>query len=793
MNTYKCCFSFMLVVQILFCFQPKVSNGQEYKLVWEDNFDGTTLDSEKWNIEHKIGVWNTGANSEFQHYKRENVSVGDDGDGNSCLILTAKKENFNGYHFTSGKVTTKGKFAFKRGKLEASIKIPNLNKGLWPAFWTLGYTPVGWPDCGEIDVLEMGHAAAIKTGKVNSFVGAHLFWGPYPRDYGKEFVADQDLSTGFFKHTVIWDEKNISVFLNDAASPYFTMGITGSDTEEFRNFQHYVILNLAVGGSVPGIYNYNEITANFPASMYVDWVKLYQLAEDFSSDELPLYGSFGVFQDEAPVDMWMDLGFDLFEQNKNLKSTLGVTPKAGSNLLSYSISGNDEFVVKLSGTLNRNLSNYSKGSIQFNLKTNIKSNLQIGFADAQNNEAFVSLADYPDLDIPRDGEWHSLYIPINELKDRVDISTLKSMLIVKGEGAAGKNIAIDEVFYSETAPVGGLFGIYTNNTTITEKFAINNVSGHLYNWENTVAFNALIPAYEGEEVLSFRSTGGAGWWGFGLFSSNPLNLNKFTDGYLNLMLRTNASQTFNISVEGANKTKATIEFKNNNDPYGFLRDGKWHRITVPVSDLLQQGLDLSACANVFTMNGSTIGDIAIDDVYFSETNGEIDNPSTCYPVSLSISPKNKTLGTNKEQQFSVSALNQFGNIADTQVAWSSSGGSINENGLFASDAEGVYTIWAHQNDLVDSTTITVKLKNQVLQTNKSRVEINYFSGEKRLVISQLDVNDKIVVCDFMGRKFIETTAKSERLIVELSNYPSSVYVVSILGKSGMLNRKIVRY
>nr|HPR62491.1 glycoside hydrolase family 16 protein [Prolixibacteraceae bacterium] len=142
------------------------SFAQNYQLVWEDQFNGNSLDSTKWNTENQVGIWNTGGNSEFQHYKSENVTVGDDGNGNNCLIITAKEEQFGGYHYTSGRVNTRGKFAFRRGKLEASIKIPDLANGLWPAFWTLGYTPVGWPDCGEIDVLEMGHAAGIAMGKV---------------------------------------------------------------------------------------------------------------------------------------------------------------------------------------------------------------------------------------------------------------------------------------------------------------------------------------------------------------------------------------------------------------------------------------------------------------------------------------------------------------------------------------------------------------------------------------------------------------------------------------------------
>ena len=147
---------------ILLLFSSMLPAGaQTWELVWEDPFDGQTLDSSIWSIEEKKGIWNTGQNAEFQRYRRENVQVGDDGNGNNCLILTAKEEKYKGFSYTSGKVFTKGKFAFRRGKLEAAIRVPDLANGLWPAFWTLGYVPLRWPDKGEIDIMEMGHASAI--------------------------------------------------------------------------------------------------------------------------------------------------------------------------------------------------------------------------------------------------------------------------------------------------------------------------------------------------------------------------------------------------------------------------------------------------------------------------------------------------------------------------------------------------------------------------------------------------------------------------------------------------------
>lgn len=779
-------FILLFLAQILLSMN---SLPQNYQLVWEDQFDGNSLDSTKWNTENNVGIWNTGGNSEFQHYKSENVTVGDDGKGNNCLIITAKEEQFGGYHYTSGRVNTRGKFAFRRGKLEASIKIPDLANGLWPAFWTLGYTPVGWPDCGEIDVLEMGHAEGIRQGKVNSFIGSHLFWGPYPRDYGKEYITSYDLSTDFFKHTVIWDEKNISVYFNDSPTPYFSMGIDGADTEEYRNFQHYVIFNLAVGGSVPGIYNRNEITANFPASMYVDWVKVYQQTEDFATEDLPIYGNYGIFQDASPVDMTLNYDFDLLSQTHGLSKKPNETAFAGNNVLAYNVEANQAFEIKLSSVLARNMQNYDKGSVQFFLKTNIEGNISIGIADKNGNEAFVAVDDK----FARDGNWHALFIPIESIKDKVDITALSELLVVKGNSSNAGYIAIDEAYFSQTIPVSGIYGIYTNNPAIDNKFIVDNVTGHLYNWDGTVTFNKAFPAYEGEDVLSFRSSGAAGWWGFGLFSTTPQNLSKFSDGYLNFMLRTKATQTFTVAVQGANNTQGAIEFKNNSDPYGFVRDGIWHRISVPVSELIAKGLDLSASGNVFTMSGSTIGDIAVDDIYFSENAGTIENGNICYPIALSVSPKNRTIKQNTSLQFTVSANDQFGNPTDAYVEWNTDGGNISETGLFMSADVGIFNVWASLYQLADTTTVIVERTNTVENFEIFNVEINYRPQNQLLVVSKLEPSYLVSVVDHSGKVIYKTTGSAESLNIDLSNYALSIYIVTVKTPMKVFTKKIAHY
>lgn len=145
----------------------KGSLHKGYKLVWSDDFDKETLDTTSWNIE----INNNGnGNGELEYYTDHpaNVTVGKDPEtGASCLILTARKEKYRGKDFTSGRITTANKRVFTHGKVESRIKLPLTANGLWPAFWLLGnnYFTIGWPRCGEIDVLEMGHADGIKDGK----------------------------------------------------------------------------------------------------------------------------------------------------------------------------------------------------------------------------------------------------------------------------------------------------------------------------------------------------------------------------------------------------------------------------------------------------------------------------------------------------------------------------------------------------------------------------------------------------------------------------------------------------
>ena len=265
-----------------------------YRLVWQDLFDGAALDESVWNIEVN---GNGGGNNESQYYRRENVSISQEPkSGRSCLTLTARRENYSGKQFTSGRVNSMGKKYFTHGKVEAYICLPKTANGLWPAFWMMGndYPTVGWPKCGEIDILEMGNSHGINTGTQETYFNGACHWGFYKNgaypNYAKASNAPYSLQDGeFHLYTLIWDEKKISMYLDldkyPNVAPYYEMGIEGTDDEWatglYFHHDHFILFNLAVGGHFTGIVNNpNGITAlpnaGSEAKMYIDFVKVYQ-------------------------------------------------------------------------------------------------------------------------------------------------------------------------------------------------------------------------------------------------------------------------------------------------------------------------------------------------------------------------------------------------------------------------------------------------------------------------------------------------------------------------------------
>lgn len=268
----------------------------DYFLVWEDDFAGQELNHNFWTIEEN---GDGGGNRELQYYRKENVSIGKEPvSQENCLVITAKKENYEGWKSTSGRLITKDKVMFQYGKIEARVKLPQTADGLWPAFWLMGndISSEGWPRCGEIDIMEMGHLNGIKNNMQDRLFNGACHWGPTwkengPAHYAQEYVSKYGLQNDFHLYTMIWDEKSIKMYLDmdkyPDTDPYFSVNIDDFTTERsLGNYFHkpfFILFNLAVGGNFTGILDIDKITAltyenAFQAQMYIDYVKIYQKA-----------------------------------------------------------------------------------------------------------------------------------------------------------------------------------------------------------------------------------------------------------------------------------------------------------------------------------------------------------------------------------------------------------------------------------------------------------------------------------------------------------------------------------
>jgi beta-glucanase (GH16 family) len=248
------------------------------QLVMEDNFDTNgVLNSTLWSYDIGVGPDpnNPWGNHELQYYtdRPENIKV-----ENGMLKITAIRENYMGQAYTSARILTKGKFEQKYGRMEARIKMP-WGKGLWPAFWMLGSNiqtaaelpdnpnTVAWPSCGEIDIMEyLGNSPTKIFGTVHGpgYSGGESISKNF-------FLSNSRFDTDFHVFGIEWDENQINFYVDD----FLYHSVTPDDVpgEWVFNQSFYLILNIAVGGNLPGSPN---AETPFPQSMLVDYIRIYE-------------------------------------------------------------------------------------------------------------------------------------------------------------------------------------------------------------------------------------------------------------------------------------------------------------------------------------------------------------------------------------------------------------------------------------------------------------------------------------------------------------------------------------
>lgn len=231
------------------------SKSIAYKLVWSDEFNGTTINTSNWTFDKGGGGW---GNNEKEYYTTSNAMV-----TNGKLIISARKQTFMGYNYTSTRMKTQGKREFTYGKIEANIKMP-MGQGLWPAFWMLGanINTVGWPKCGEIDIMEHVNANNLIYGTMHWETNGYAY-------YGGNTTSTPEL---YHVYSVEWNAEGIKWFVDGVQYHIANTTNNINGTEEFHK-PFFIILNLAVGGNFPG---QTIDDSKFPAKMYVDYVRVFQ-------------------------------------------------------------------------------------------------------------------------------------------------------------------------------------------------------------------------------------------------------------------------------------------------------------------------------------------------------------------------------------------------------------------------------------------------------------------------------------------------------------------------------------
>jgi|SRR5579864_807431 len=273
----------VLVVSVLFlsgyvvAYDPPMPPAPPigYKLIWSDEFngpDGSAPDKKKWAYD--IGVGENGwGNQELEYYTnhKKNAYI-----KNGNLVITARREKTKApdattRQYTSARLKTLGLFSQTYGRFEARMKIPK-GQGMWPAFWMMGddVDKVGWPTCGEIDVMEnIGKEPATVHGSLH---GPSSTGSTSDATKILSLPAGQNLADDFHIYAVEWEPGTVRFYLDSTLYATFDQSQWLAGGKWVFDHPFFLLLNVAVGGDWPGP---PDNTTKFPQRMLVDYVRVY--------------------------------------------------------------------------------------------------------------------------------------------------------------------------------------------------------------------------------------------------------------------------------------------------------------------------------------------------------------------------------------------------------------------------------------------------------------------------------------------------------------------------------------
>lgn len=252
----------------------------EWEQVWSDEFEGDNLDLSKWNILRWRPGW---VNNEQQAYTDRDTNVFLQ-DGNLVIQGLIEPNYYDTDHtgneytanYTSGRINTYDKFSWTYGKFDIRAKLPS-GRGSWPAIWMLGesITSIGWPDCGEIDIMEhVGFDDGNIHGSIHTKDFNHIM-----NTQRSGSIALPSATQSFHIYSLEWSPHYLRFLIDD--SPFFFVynDSNGNAAKWPFDSPHYMIFNLAIGGDWGGIQGIES--SSFPMRMLVDHVRVSKRSEDY--------------------------------------------------------------------------------------------------------------------------------------------------------------------------------------------------------------------------------------------------------------------------------------------------------------------------------------------------------------------------------------------------------------------------------------------------------------------------------------------------------------------------------
>lgn len=593
----------------------QVSDGDLLTLVWSDEFDGAQLDPETWFFESGDGANFVGdggiqglpsgwGNNELQWYLPDNAQI-----ENGVLQITARRETVGDFGYTSARITTRDRFAFKYGRIEASIKLPS-GQGLWPAFWLLSQdSPYGsWAATGEIDILEAvnldGQPGPGGVGGGNNIFGTIHYGGVFPANQfsSVDYTPSEDVTGSFNTYALEWDEFEMRWYFNGVLyavqNSWFS---TAAPYPAPFDQPFHILLNLAVGGNLPGAPNGST---PFPATMEVDWIRVYSGEETAGEPAAP-----GIIPDDViyatdpgeTVDLVFGVDYTGFEPfgsgstfNNNVTSDSSFSPVFGVTTGNGYGAQVGQFAIV--GFADGFASAYQ--SLVFKAK-NLNNDLVRVRLLPDGNYVDIDLASSAYSTSLGDG-WYQVVVPIADLGGAATANAL--LFETDNTAPASFTFLLTDFGFSATSGGGGAAilpenVVYASDPGVTEDLAPPGVdnfgSGAVFdfNFAGDPDFNPAI------EVVSGEGYGAGVHVGFVAFTGYAAG---FASGYGNFV--------FKVKGDAGNLGAFEVKFIGNGDTsqvynlatYGGVTDlgNGWLQVSIPMSDF---------AANIAVNDGFLLG------------------------------------------------------------------------------------------------------------------------------------------------------------------------------------------